>query len=238
MNTLPEAAKLNKVLFKDPGAELEELFLPKGGYTLSDGETHAPSEPNTGRLDENGDWSSAKGNIKIPVQCSEAEPVQPEALPSKGKAPDPSTKRTRITTPDDTLHVAERPRPDSKQTGQGATGPRRQHQKIELCTGFLPGGQTNLAFSKEQLTEFLDAVLMVIISNGRKLAPNAVRLNALWWGQLLVTALIVETRNWLHRKLINMRPWEGINLISIDPNRFTLLTTVIRIPQIPPKDKT
>ncbi|KAG5894599.1 hypothetical protein JTB14_038129 [Gonioctena quinquepunctata] len=82
------------------------------------------SVPNTGLLDGNGDKGSAKGNIKTPVQRSEAKAGQLEAQPSKVKAPKPPTKRT----PDDTLRVAERPLPDPKQRGQGATGPRRYAQ--------------------------------------------------------------------------------------------------------------
>ncbi|KAG5870084.1 hypothetical protein JTB14_001140 [Gonioctena quinquepunctata] len=63
--------------------------------------------PNTGRLDGNSDKDSAEGNITTPVQRSVAKAGQPEAPPSREKAPEPSTKRIRTpgSTPDHNLRV-------------------------------------------------------------------------------------------------------------------------------------
>ncbi|KAG5893807.1 hypothetical protein JTB14_027844 [Gonioctena quinquepunctata] len=63
---------------------------------------------------------------KPPSNSPKPKLKQPEAQPSRAKAFEPSTKRTRTpgSTPDDTLLVAQRPCPSPKRMGQGATGPQ------------------------------------------------------------------------------------------------------------------
>ncbi|KAG5866281.1 hypothetical protein JTB14_013561 [Gonioctena quinquepunctata] len=60
--------------------------------------------PNTWRLDGNRDKGSLRGTSKPPSNSPQPRLDQPEALPSRVKAPEPST----------TLRVAKQPRPDPR----------------------------------------------------------------------------------------------------------------------------
>ncbi|KAG5884993.1 hypothetical protein JTB14_031230 [Gonioctena quinquepunctata] len=89
------------------GSNLVNPEQPKPGSatlataTLGD----RPRSSNVADLVRTFEKGSAKGNIKTPVQRSEAKAGQPEAQSARRKAPEFSTKRTRIpgSTPDDTL---------------------------------------------------------------------------------------------------------------------------------------
>ncbi|KAG5885548.1 hypothetical protein JTB14_007628 [Gonioctena quinquepunctata] len=136
-----------------------------------------------------GKRGSAEGNIKTPVQRSEAKAGQPEAQPSKEKATEPSTKRTRTpgSTPDDTLRVAKRPRhattPRSQTNGTMCNWSMKLRagniRKLSSAGGCFPSepNQHGLHGGTADRVSRCCANGNPKHVNGRKLAPNTVCLN-------------------------------------------------------------
>lgn len=94
----------------------------------------------------------------------------------------------------------------------------------------LRGQETNL--SPEDLLRFMGALnrsISMSIMRGEGIVPRF-RSVRLWRGHILAVTENEETREWVRRELVNIRPWGLANLVEVNPERLRLRRLAVWIP--------